>query len=141
MTRVVFHGGRLFDGTGVTDGDVLIEGGRIVEVGQAEDLGQRYQARETIDCRGKAVLPGLIDAHTHAVDGSLAQALAFGVTTELDMFSLPSNLARQRRLAAERDEAIVVCVLADAGWKYLSADFWERPADAAGAAMEDRLWW
>ena len=46
-----------------------------------------------------------------------------------------------RRLAAERDEAIVVCVLADAGWKYLSADFWERPADAAGAAMEDRLWW
>ena len=49
----------------VEDGAVAIEGGRIVEVGQAEDLGQRYQARETIDCRGKAVLPGLIDAHGH----------------------------------------------------------------------------
>jgi imidazolonepropionase-like amidohydrolase len=50
------------------------------------------------------LLPGLIDAHTHTVDGDLAQALTFGVTTELDMFCLPSNLARQRRLAAERDD-------------------------------------
>ena len=31
-----------------------------------------------------------------------------------------------RRLAHELDDgAVVVCVLADAGWKYLSADFWE----------------
>src|SRR6185312_6174163 len=29
-----------------------------------------------------------------------------------------------RTLAAELDEGVVVCVLADAGWKYLSADFW-----------------
>jgi imidazolonepropionase-like amidohydrolase len=50
------------------------------------------------------LLPGLIDAHTHNVDGDLAQALTFGVTTELDMFCLPSNLARQRRIAAERDD-------------------------------------
>ena len=43
-----------------------------------------------------------------------------------------------RRLAAELDEeAVVVAVLADAGWKYLSADFWtEGPA-----SMEDHLWW
>ena len=31
-----------------------------------------------------------------------------------------------RKLAAELDEGVVVCVLADAGWKYLCADFWER---------------
>ena len=30
-----------------------------------------------------------------------------------------------RRLAAELDEGVVVCILADGGWKYLSADFWE----------------
>ncbi len=46
-----------------------------------------------------------------------------------------------RQLAAERDEAVVVCVLADGGWKYLSADFWDAPADEAGPSMEDRLWW
>ena len=31
-----------------------------------------------------------------------------------------------RKLAEELDEGVVVCVLADGGWKYLSADFWER---------------
>ncbi|MDX6408279.1 MAG: [CysO sulfur-carrier protein]-thiocarboxylate-dependent cysteine synthase, partial [Gaiellaceae bacterium] len=30
-----------------------------------------------------------------------------------------------RKLAEELDEGVVVAVLADAGWKYLSADFWE----------------
>jgi [CysO sulfur-carrier protein]-thiocarboxylate-dependent cysteine synthase len=44
-----------------------------------------------------------------------------------------------RRLAAERDEGVVVCVLADAGWKYLSADFWE--ADDVESAMERTVWW
>jgi cysteine synthase/molybdopterin converting factor small subunit len=43
-----------------------------------------------------------------------------------------------RRLAAELDEdAVVVAVLADAGWKYLSADFWTKGA----RTMEDHLWW
>ena len=46
-----------------------------------------------------------------------------------------------RRIAEELDEGVVVAVLADGGWKYLSADFWTRPADEVGAAMEDRLWW
>src|SRR5207244_6157256 len=36
-----------------------------------------------------------------------------------------------RKLAAELDEGVVVCVLADAGWKYLSADFWETDDVAA----------
>ena len=49
----------------VEDGAVAVEAGRIVAVDTAEELGQRFQARETIDCRGKAVLPGLIDAHGH----------------------------------------------------------------------------
>ena len=46
-----------------------------------------------------------------------------------------------RRIAADLDEGTVVCVLADGGWKYLSADFWERPPGEVEAAMEDRLWW
>jgi [CysO sulfur-carrier protein]-thiocarboxylate-dependent cysteine synthase len=43
-----------------------------------------------------------------------------------------------RRIAAELDEdAVVVAVLADAGWKYLSADFWTEGA----RTMEDHVWW
>jgi [CysO sulfur-carrier protein]-thiocarboxylate-dependent cysteine synthase len=45
---------------------------------------------------------------------------------------------RVARLVAESlDEGVVVCVLADGGWKYLSADFWSEGAES----MEDRLWW
>jgi cysteine synthase len=44
-----------------------------------------------------------------------------------------------RRLAEELDEGVVVCVLADGGWKYLSASFWA--ADDIEAAMERQIWW
>src|SRR6185436_5746005 len=40
-----------------------IAGNAIVELG---DLGDRYSADDTIDCRGRVVMPGLINAHTHA---------------------------------------------------------------------------
>jgi cysteine synthase B len=44
-----------------------------------------------------------------------------------------------RKLAEELDEGVVVTILADAGWKYLSADFWE--TDDVAQAMERTLWW
>jgi [CysO sulfur-carrier protein]-thiocarboxylate-dependent cysteine synthase len=44
-----------------------------------------------------------------------------------------------RRLAAELDEGVVVAVLADGGWKYLSADFWE--AEDVERSMESAVWW
>ena len=42
------------------------------------------------------------------------------------------------RLAIELDEGVVVAVLADAGWKYLSADFWE---SAEAEELETSVWW
>jgi len=44
-----------------------------------------------------------------------------------------------RKLAAEREGGTVVAVLADAGWKYLSADFWD--AEDVEASMERTVWW
>ena len=44
-----------------------------------------------------------------------------------------------RKLAEELDAGVVVAVLADAGWKYLSADFWD--ADDVEQAMERTVWW
>jgi [CysO sulfur-carrier protein]-thiocarboxylate-dependent cysteine synthase len=44
-----------------------------------------------------------------------------------------------RKLALELEQGVVVCILADAGWKYLSADFWE--ADDVATSMERTLWW
>jgi cysteine synthase len=44
-----------------------------------------------------------------------------------------------RRLANELDEGVVVAILADAGWKYLSASFWDAPDPEA--VMEESIWW
>jgi cysteine synthase B len=44
-----------------------------------------------------------------------------------------------QRLAAELDEGVVVCVLADGGWKYLSADFWD--AADVEESMGRTVWW
>src|ERR687897_359091 len=44
-------------------GSVAIRGDSIIAVG---DLASDWTAGETIDCRGRVVLPGLVNAHTHA---------------------------------------------------------------------------
>jgi cysteine synthase B len=44
-----------------------------------------------------------------------------------------------QRLAGELDEGVVVCVLADGGWKYLSAEFWS--ARDVERSMERTVWW
>ena len=96
--RTVIRDVRIFDGEHVVpNADVLISGDRIA----THDGGE---VDMEISGAGRTLLPGLIDAHMHVFDGNLAQALSFGVTTELDMFCLPGNLARQRQLAAERDD-------------------------------------
>jgi [CysO sulfur-carrier protein]-thiocarboxylate-dependent cysteine synthase len=41
-----------------------------------------------------------------------------------------------RRLASDLDVGVVVCVLADGGWKYLSAGFWQ-----GEEIDESKLWW
>jgi cysteine synthase B len=44
-----------------------------------------------------------------------------------------------RRLAAEREDGVIVTILADGGWKYLSAEFWD--ADDVESSMERTVWW
>jgi imidazolonepropionase-like amidohydrolase len=55
------------DGTGakeITDGRLIIEDSKIVDVGERDSIRIPDDAT-TIDCSGKSVLPGLIDAHVH----------------------------------------------------------------------------
>jgi 5-methylthioadenosine/S-adenosylhomocysteine deaminase len=44
-------------------GSIAIDQGVIVAVG---DVAAEYEAREIVDCRGRVVMPGLVNAHTHA---------------------------------------------------------------------------
>lgn len=51
----------------IEDGALLTQNGEILAVGSSEDLLRRYPHEERFDAGGRAVLPGLIDPHTHLV--------------------------------------------------------------------------
>ncbi len=53
-------------GENIDQGAVAIRDGEIIAVGPASELDAAFRATETIDATGSAVLPGLINAHTHA---------------------------------------------------------------------------
>ncbi|MBT1157880.1 amidohydrolase family protein [Aminobacter anthyllidis] len=50
----------------IEDGAIAISGDRIVDIGLASDLEPRHQDKKVVDCRGKLIVPGIIDAHGHA---------------------------------------------------------------------------
>ena len=56
-------------------GAVAISGDSILAVGPEGEMKKSYHAQETIDCEGKVVMPGLINAHTH-VPMTLLRGLA-----------------------------------------------------------------
>lgn len=66
------------DGRVTSNATIVLRDGRIASIGSgAAPAGVR-----TIDLKGKYVLPGLIDAHTHAADfAAFRRALDSGVTT------------------------------------------------------------
>ncbi len=98
----LIHHVRIFDGAKVLDADtVLVKGGQISAVGKGL---KAPEGAELIDGAGHTLLPGLIDAHTHVYDAALPQALLFGVTTELDMFT-DATLAQDLKAHPKADQA------------------------------------
>jgi len=93
--------------------DVAFKNGMIVDV--AKDLQQKYVDALIVDGSNKYLIPGLIDAHTHAWDEALTQAVKFGVTTELDMFTNNAFASMQREKREQHDRNIGQADLFSAG--------------------------
>ncbi|MFC0628892.1 amidohydrolase family protein [Kribbella deserti] len=92
---------RIFDGRRVIErGSVLVAGGHIVAAGRLP----RMDHPVVYDGHGRTVLPGLIDSHVHSYPEGRADALRFGVTTELDMMNDPAMIpaARAQRRSARK---------------------------------------
>ncbi len=97
---------RVFDGQRLIErANVVVRDGRIAAVGIDAVIPD---GTATIDGRGKTLLPGLIDAHTHSWGNAQGDALRFGVTAELDMLGdwnrLPA-IKRQRESLARTAQA------------------------------------
>ncbi len=97
----------VFDGTRLHRGqDVLVENGVIAAVGHRLSV-----PRDTtlVDGAGRTLLPGLIDTHVHVLKpDDLRTALAFGVTTELDMFTshaLAASIKAEQAAGGGTDQA------------------------------------
>ncbi len=94
--KIALTNARVFDGRQLADHrTVVIDAGRIA----ADPRGARV-----IDCQGGVLLPGLIDAHVHLDGPGRLETLArYGVTTALDMASLPEETSTLRGLAGQTD--------------------------------------
>jgi len=85
MHDLLIRNALLLDGMGSTPahGDLAVSGGKIVSVGEAEG-----SAKETLDADGLALMPGIIDNHTHydaqlTWDPLASPSPALGVTTAI----------------------------------------------------------
>lgn len=97
MAAFVIVGARVFDGERVLGLEpVLVDQGRVVQVG-----GETPDGVEQIEGGGATLMPGLLDAHVHTEVDTLGIALRFGVTTELDLMSVPEKMRPVREQAAQ----------------------------------------
>lgn len=92
----VFDGSRMIRRT-----NVLVRDGMIRAVGSDIEIPPSAQI---VDGKGKTLLPGFFDAHTHFgviyAEQFLRDALSFGVTTELEMWGAASSLELRKKMAA-----------------------------------------
>lgn len=68
------------DATVVADASVAVADGRIVAFGPAEQVRPSVDADRVIDARGRIVMPGMVNLHTH-----LAMTLLRGVAENVDL--------------------------------------------------------
>lgn len=49
----------------IKDGVVIVEGDKIVAVGKPSEIKNKYKVDKTINAKGKVVIPGFVNTHTH----------------------------------------------------------------------------
>ena len=103
MAFTILHT-RLADRGAALPADCLrVANGRITAIGGPE-IAQ--PGDKLVDGSGATLLPGLIDAHVHLAPGCVQLAAAYGVTTQLDQFSMPEVIDRETPRSSFRTSGI-----------------------------------
>ena len=142
--RTLFKGGTVVSGQGTRPADVLVEGGTISAVGT--DLSA--DGAQIVDCAGKLLFPGFIDAHTHfdlAVAGTVTAddfatgsraALRGGTTTVIDYAAPDKGETLAYGLAKWREKAAGRCAC-DYGF-HMTIDDWSEGISREMGEMVDQ---
>jgi len=111
MTDKLLTNGRVVtqdpDRTVLEDGAVAIEDDRIVAVGPTEELLADYDPAVRIDAEGGAVIPGLVNPHTHVSDILLRGSFA----EDRGLLDWLYNVKRPGTLGMETDEHALAATL------------------------------
>jgi imidazolonepropionase-like amidohydrolase len=94
MTRTLFRGATVLDGTGAdpAPADIVVADGRIVDIGSGLD------GDDVVDLEGKAVLPGLFDCHTHVIVSSIDTMRLIQTPFSYRFFQAARNLEATLRI-------------------------------------------
>jgi 5-methylthioadenosine/S-adenosylhomocysteine deaminase len=130
------------DGRVLEHHSVAIRSGRIEAVLPTVEARQRYDARETLDRPHHVLLPGLVNAHTHAAmvpsrwvdpeyvrDGTelaIAEMLRGGITCFADMHLWPDVVARTAAAAQMRASVGLVVTEAATSWAATADEYIDR---------------
>ena len=97
---------RLFDGSQLVPGSTVVISNGVIEHLAIKNgaIGADLSGAQVIDGAGGVLLPGLIDAHVHLDGpGRLETLVAQGVTTALDMASVPEETSALRGTVGSAD--------------------------------------
>jgi imidazolonepropionase-like amidohydrolase len=123
MTRSLFTGGMVLDGTGAhpAAADVVVEDGLIV------DIGPDLDGDDAVDVTGRTILPGLFDCHTHVVVSSIDTMRLLQTPFSYRFFQAAHNLEATLRIG--------ITTVRDAG----GADLGVKQAVADGLVKGPRM--
>ncbi|ATW25832.1 dihydropyrimidinase [Candidatus Formimonas warabiya] len=149
---ILLKNGSIAAENGVREADLLLQDEKIVQIGAGLKPGLDT---EVIDCAGKYILPGIIDAHVHfhmpcgpserTIDdfysGSVAAACG-GVTTVIDYVEPENDQGPLEAVAARKKEADgAICI--DYGlhyvvnrWEEKLFESWEQVIDSGLASFK-----
>jgi 5-methylthioadenosine/S-adenosylhomocysteine deaminase len=82
----------------IEDGALAIDEGRIVAVGKKDDVRRIGKADKVLDARGKVVIPGLVNIHTH-----IFQTLLKGIGDDMKLLDWIRNLQPKVRSLTKED--------------------------------------
>ena len=78
VADVIFINGNIvtFDAKGTTANAIAVKNGNILKLGKNEEIKKLAGgSTKVIDLKGKTVMPGFIDAHTHHMETMLLQTM------------------------------------------------------------------